>query len=333
MGSADQRIAKTRAKRALQGLGFDASPPMVRAASTRNEVHVSDTHVVRINPRPDQRLGREGQLCTALPPESWAPSVVGYSGGTGFDFVVVERKPGIAVSRDWPRMDRGARRKFMGDLAAALRQLHSVPTPHVATKILGTPHLLDPAAVSPVVPILMAIDRLIAGRQVDRVMLDDLADMVNDHGDALNDYHQRTLIHGDLSFENIMVKDGRLSALLDFEWSRGAPADLELDVLFRFFRFPEAHVPPDIASTLSSLDFDEAPGWLAEDYPDLFSHPRLMERMALFSVAFDMAELITMKNITSASNMGPLHPVRRLTDLLDGLSPLRDQLVRLGLPA
>ncbi len=332
MGSAEQRIAKARAKRALQGLGFDASGPMTRASSTRNEVHISNHHVVRINPRPDQRLGREGQVCTALPDFSWTPHVLGHSAGTGFDFVVVERKPGRAISRSWPKMTSDQRREFIRQFAEALQALHSVRTPPVATKIFGTPHLLDPSAVSPVVPILMAIDNLVAQRQVDRVLLKDLADLVNDHGDSLNDYDQRTLIHGDLSFENVMIHEGNLSAIIDFEWSRGAPADLELDVLLRFLRYPEAHVPADVAHTLSSLDFEEVPGWLAEDYPALFSHPRLSERLALYSVAFDMAELVSMKAISRGSAMGPLHPVRRLTELLDGVSPLREQLSRLSLP-
>ncbi|MFW2382645.1 MAG: phosphotransferase family protein, partial [Acidimicrobiales bacterium] len=242
-----------------------------------------------------------------------------------------ERKPGVPVSRAWPTMSASRRRSFVKEFASSLKTLHSVPTPPVATKMHENPHLLDPSAVTPVVPILMAIDQLMVRNQVDRMILQDIADLVNDHGTALEDYHQRTLIHGDLSFENVMVDVNGLSALLDFEWSRGAPPDLELDVLLRFLRFPDAHVPSDVASTLSSLDFDEVPGWLAEDYPELFEHPRIVERLALYNVAFDMAELVRMKAVTSMSGMGPLHPVRRLQALLDGVSPLRDQLARLSL--
>jgi aminoglycoside phosphotransferase (APT) family kinase protein len=147
----------------------------------------------------------------------------------------------------------------------------------------------------------------------------------------LEDYHQRTLIHGDLTFENIMVDINGLSALLDFEWSRGAPPDLELDVLLRFLRYPEAHVPADIAPSLGHADFEEVPSWLAEDYPELFGHPRIVERLALYNVAFDMAELVRMKSVVPSSEMGPLHPVRRLQALLNGVSPLREQLARLSL--
>ncbi|NNE95254.1 MAG: aminoglycoside phosphotransferase family protein [Acidimicrobiales bacterium] len=325
------RFAQTRARRALQGLGLELPDTLVRAASTRNEVHVAPRQVVRVNCRPDQRLRREGLLCQALPGESYFPNVLGYSGDTGYDFVVIERKPGRAVSRAWPDMDKTRRRKFISELSRALRLLHSVPTPPVATRMHENPHLLNPAAVSPVVPILMAVDELIGKGDVDRMLLQDIADLVNDHGSALDDYHQRTLIHGDLSFENVMVDVNGLSALLDFEWSRGAPPDLELDVLLRFLRFPEAHVPPDVAATLSSLDFEDVPGWIAEDYPELFAHPRVVERLALYCVAFDMAELVRATSIPSLSNMGPLHPVRRLQNLLEGVSPLREQLDRLSL--
>jgi len=325
------RLAVTRARRALQGIGLELPETLVRAASTRNEVHVAPRQVVRVNCTPDQRLRREGLLCRSLPDEWYFPRVLGYSGETGYDFVVIERKPGVAVSRAWPSMDQPRRRSFIRELALALRTLHEVPTPPVATKIHENPHLLDPSAVSPVVPILMACDALIARNQVDRMILKDIADLVNDHGPALEDYHQRTLIHGDLSFENAMVDINGLSALLDFEWSRGAPPDLELDVLLRFLRYPEAHVPAEVAPTLSSVDFEDVPGWIAEDYPELFEHPRIVERLALYSVAFDMAELVRMKSVGSMSDMGPLHPVRRLQALLDGVSPLREQLARLSL--
>ncbi len=325
------RFAETRARRALQGIGLDNPPSLIRAASTRNEVHVAPHQVVRINQRPDQRLRREGLLCRELPETSYFPKILGYSGETGFDFVVVERKPGVAVSRAWPMMDIRKRRAFIREFSTALRKLHSVPTPSVATKIDENPHLLDPSAVSPVVPILMACDELMARRQVDRTVLLDITDMVNDHGDALEDYHQRTLIHGDLSLENVMTDSMGLSAILDFEWSRGAPADLELDVLLRFLRFPEAHLPADVADSLSSLDFVDVPSWMAEDYPELFSHPRLVERLALYNVAFTMAELVRMDHVGSPSDMGPMHPVKRLQAFLNGVSPLRDQLKTLAL--
>jgi aminoglycoside phosphotransferase (APT) family kinase protein len=286
---------------------------------------------VRVNCTPDKRLRREALLCRSLPAERYFPTVLGYSGETGYDFVVIERKPGVAVARAWPTMDQNQRRNFIRQFAGALKTLHSVPTPPVATKMHENPHLLDPAAVSPVVPILMASDQLIARGEVDRMILQDVADLVNDHGSALDDYHQRTLIHGDLTFENVMIDVNGLSALIDFEWSRGAPADLELDVLLRFLRHPEAHLPPAVAQTLRSADFDEVPAWIAEDYPEILSHPRIIERLALYCVAFDMAELVRMESVTSMSNMGPLHPVRRLQALLDGVSPLRHQLARLSL--
>jgi hypothetical protein len=95
---ASDRFAETRARRALQGLGIDMPESLTRAASTRNEVHVAPNEVVRVNCRPDQRLRREGLLCRALPDASYFPRILGYSGETGYDFVVVERKPGSGIA-------------------------------------------------------------------------------------------------------------------------------------------------------------------------------------------------------------------------------------------
>ena len=40
-------------------------------------------------------------------------------------------------------------------------------------------------------------------------------------------------------FENVLYHDGRIQAILDFEWARRGPRDIDLDVLLRFVFFPK----------------------------------------------------------------------------------------------
>ncbi len=140
------RLAETRARRALQGIGQAIPESLVRASSTRNEVHVAPRQVVRVNCTPDKRLRREALLCRSLPDKRYFPTVLGYAGETGFDFVVIERKPGVPVARAWPTMDQKHRRYFIKQFAEALKTLHSVPTPPVATKMHREPASARPCS-------------------------------------------------------------------------------------------------------------------------------------------------------------------------------------------
>jgi hypothetical protein len=117
--------------------------------------------------------------------------------------------------------------------------------------------------------------------------------------------------------------DGRsLTGLLDFEWSRTAPSDLDLDVLLRFCAFPGAHLPAHLEGHVSARDYDELPGWLANCYPGLFAHPRLLDRLRIYALGFEAGQLLNSQPVTSLQHLPPLHPYRRLRQLLDGLGHL-----------
>ncbi len=324
-------FAQARARHALRTAGFDDPKVLERASSTRNEVFLSDDLVVRVNRHPNQRLRREALLCRHLPDQPWAPEVLAYGGEVGADYLIVKRQPGLPLSRWWPDMSVEARRDAVRQLCAALSILHETHTPVHLPRIDNSPHLIDPREVTPLVPLLLAIDEL---RPIDPLLFGELSQYINHAAASLNEYSQRTLIHGDLSFENLLWDGTRLTGILDFEWCRGAPLDLDLDVLFRFCAYPHAHVAPDYEARTRTSDYLDVPIWVAEDRPDLFQHADLFDRLMLYAISFSVQEL-TMSPITAStprSMLGKLHPLNRLTNLLDHGGHLKPILDRLGMP-
>ncbi len=323
-------FAQARARQALRNAGFGDPGPLERASSTRNEVFVGTDVVVRVNRHPNQRLRREALLCRHLPDERWAPEVLAYGGEVGADYLVVRRRPGVPLSRWWPGFSQGQRRSAMRQVADALRTLHHTPTPVHLPRIDNSPHLLDPRCVTPLVPLLLAIEDL---TPIDRGLFGDLNALVHAKADCLVDYSQRTLIHGDLSFENLLFDGSELTAILDFEWCRGAPLDLELDVLFRFCAFPHAHVAPDYESRTRPEDYLDVPVWLAEDRPELFEHPDLADRLLLYAIAFSIQELKSDPGVqaTPRAFRSPLHPLHRLAQLAENGGHVGATLCRIGL--
>lgn len=320
MQQTNHHLPEMRARRALADCGLPTDTHLHRAPSTRNDVFLSSQHVIRINRRPNNRLHREALLIRSLPDLGWKPRIVASSAGTAADYLIVARLPGSPLSRWWPDMSKEQRREAVKQLATCLKSLHSTPAPQGLPTIDSSPQLIDFAVFPTTRPISDTIKRLRSNRHLDPDLLDAAGTIVDECGPNLCGSDASFLIHGDLTFENILWDGRSITGLLDFEWARAAPIDLDLDVLLRFCAFPYAHVAPDYEDRTLTADYAEVPSWMAEFEPELFGHPQLAERLVLYSLAFDLKELAASPPDRPAADLGPLHPYNRLIDLIRGES-------------
>lgn len=318
-------FAEARARRALAFAGLPTQVPLERADSVTNEVHLTKHHVVRVNRKPSGRLHREAELCLRLPPRSWAPHVVAHGYRDGLDYLVVERRPGATLARWWPMSSTEQRREAIRQFGLALAELHAVDCPAEVGELDTNPQLLDLRSPAPLLALFRAVDQLRMRRDIDEGVVRAAEELLVTTGDAVIDGSRCGLVHGDLTLENVLWDGTRLSGLIDFEWGREAPADLDLDVLLRFCAFPSAHLPAHRAGDAHGDDYADLPWWLAASYPALFAHPRLRDRLRIYALGFDVRELASSGPVGPASTLDPLHPYRRLRALLDGLSHI-DQL-------
>jgi aminoglycoside phosphotransferase (APT) family kinase protein len=312
-----------RARRALSQAGLDEGMPLERVPHTLNEVWYAGHYVLRVTPSPmSRRLEHEAAVARVLPPEVLYPTVVSHGRGPLGEWLLLRRVPGQPLSRTWPEMSDAERRRAVSQVADALRALHSVVLPQdgpaaIAPPFLdhGTlecPHQLPPART------LELVDQAMALRYVDSAMLANAAEIVRIGEAALNgDHEARTLVHGDLHFENILWDGGEVSALIDFEWARPGPPDLDLDVLLRFCAEPGVNVAKDYEQQLRRRDYREVPVWLRESYPGLFAHPRLSDRLALYSLAYDLRELLLRPPRCAVEQLPMHHPYNRIRRLVE----------------
>ncbi len=318
-------LPELRARRALSSVGMRADVALEGVESVNNEVWMTPDMVVRVSCRPDQRLRREAQLSQVLPNAIGYPPVLGYGAEMGSEWLVLGRLPGEPLSRVWPGLSQAQRRQAIRDLAHRLRLLHATQVPALAP-LRQLPQLLDPApsGTMAVARLVVSIDRASRLPHVDPRFASELAEMVQNLAWCLEPFTSRTLIHGDLSFENLLwnTEEGRLEAILDFEWARGAPRDLDLDVFLRFCAYPDLHVPTSYADRTHAEDYRDVPYWLAEDYPELFSAPEQLDRCRLFAIAWDVEELLTYPLTVDAMRLDDRHPYWRLHAMLKGDSHL-----------
>ena len=134
---------------------------------------------------------------------------------------------------------------------------------------------------------------------------------------AYLDDEATTLVHGDLHLQNVLSDGGELTGVLDFEWTRPGPPDLDLDVLLRSIADPSVHLRGGTASPLHRSDFEGVVGWLRAAYPDLFAHPHLAQRLWVYRLAYDVRNLLDRPGGDLSS---PHHPYQRIVSSLRGHS-------------
>lgn len=315
-------LARARAVRALTDVGLPTDG-LVRADSVTNEVWLTEHYVVRVNRDASPRLYREAVLSQVLPPEVGYPPIVQHGGDIGSDWLVLERIPGVPLSRAWPTMSVAERRRAVSQLAQRLRAIHSTVCPRLEG-LGAVPQLLDPAptGAQAVIRLLESIDQAARLPNVDPAIMGEAADMVTRLCSALDPFDSHTIVHGDLTFENVMWDGHDVAAMLDFEFARPGPADLDLDVLLRFVCLPQLHVAADYEAQTKAEDYADVPWWLAEDYPELFAHPRQFDRSRIYSLAWDVREMLAFPPHDNLRNLHRHHPYRRLANVLRGTSYL-----------
>jgi hygromycin-B 7''-O-kinase len=318
-------LALIRARRALAAAGLDPTLPLERAASATNEVWYAGPYVLRLGPRGDGRLSREAELVPLMPAELGYPEVVAAGGDASVDWLVTRRVAGAPLSRCWPVMGDEARADAVHQLAAKLDALHRTPAEPGLPAPLRSPQLLDTSARGgrrAVLPLLAGLDRAVNLPFVDRRLLADASDVARTTATALDPWPAAGMVHGDVHFENVLWDGRTVTAVLDLEWCRPGPPDLDLDVLLRFCELPFLHVAPDYEHLTRTEDYQRVPWWMAEAYPALFSVPRQLERMRLYAMAFDVRDLLGDPPKRPVRELSGQHAWHRLVRTVSGTSHL-----------
>jgi aminoglycoside phosphotransferase len=282
-----------------------------------NEVWLTPTHAVRVNRRASNRLYREALVARALPPEVGYPTVVAHGGGRGEDWLVAERVAGEPLAHVWPDLSDADRYRAVDQLAVRLAALHATPAPPDLPPIENAPQLLEIGTADPTAPVVAALHRATSLPHVDAVMLANAIELVVSLAPALLPFEGDNLVHGDVTFENVLWHEGRITALLDVEWARPGPRDLDLDILLRCSAYPHLHVADAHVDRTRTEDYAEVPWWLARCYPSLFEYPRQIDRVRIYSIAYDVRDLLASPPQAAPRHLPDLHAYHRLQRVVE----------------
>lgn len=268
------------------------------------------------------RTIREAMLLDALPAGVPHAPVLGYGRTEDLSWMLagrVRRRPLRDVAPELPIADL---HRLSRDLAEVLMALHEwTPSPRIRSSLQERPglDLAEPLSVFASDLVLLPVPRVLTQLKlarslphVDPGLIDAVGERITELS-AADPFADRSnvdvVVHGDPSLGNWLVQNGTISALLDFEWARMGPRDLEL-VTPVFVAQPPADPQPEPPAPPFLF-------WLAEDYPALFAAPDLEQRLWLYELCFFLRGLIWWPPYVSEAALQPdhhLHTLRRLVD-------------------
>jgi aminoglycoside phosphotransferase (APT) family kinase protein len=304
----------------LADLGLPGAARAVRAPSALNEVWLLDDMVLRVAPLHSGRLRYEAAVAACLPPEVGYPEILGAGEAAFGEWLLLRRTEGVPLGEAWVTMGEADRREAIAQLAGRMELIHATPAPPLeppfASDPLACPHPVDPPGR--LVGLIARARRL---PHVDPAVLDGAGALLERCAPALDTARPTGLVHGDLHLENVLWDGNRISAVVDFEFARAGPPDLDLDILLRFCAAPELHVAEAYRHAVSAADFRMVPAWLRRDYPAVFAHPRLIERLTIYALAYDVRALLCDPPSGPPDTLAPHHPYHRVRRAVEGRSP------------
>lgn len=287
--------------------------------SNNNDVWRLPSGYLRVAWRGDRgRLAREAAVLRALAGTVPVPEVLALGGDERLSWSLTSAMPGAPLDElcTWPAP--AGLRGLVREAAGLLRALHSWPVPAELAGPLRRP-VADPdplrraGAELVLLPTSSALGLIPAARQLpfmDHGVLDAAAARLNDLGDSPSD--GEVLLHGDFYVSNILVHDGQVSALIDFEFARTGPRDLELISVIRAM------------DTETRLGVPRPPllTWLADDCPELFAAPDLDKRLWAYAIAYTIRHIVFWPpDRPETAGLDPAHPLHALRRLIDAPLP------------
>ncbi|MBE0695500.1 MAG: aminoglycoside phosphotransferase family protein [Anaerolineaceae bacterium] len=287
--------------------GIHAGTIQVLSGGQVNAVYqVGNEYVVRIGAREDAfaRLKRETEILQSLAGQIPVPKVFAFGQVDGLVYQIQQRLLGEKLYLLWKDLPPAAQEDIAAGLAQAMQVMHSRVVPYFGDNRAGDRQYTSwddfiGENFKQTIAEYKALNSSVAPG-----FLELAQDYFEEHIHLLAE-GSPTLTHSDLSLVNLLVHEGKLSAILDFEYAVYAPKDYELLVLEEFCLYPNDWAEEE-HEHFCAADYASLFNLLQKYYPALFATPHLRERVNLYHLAAALSSHLAWRK----DNLGSIPPER-----------------------
>ena len=252
-------------------------------AGFRNTVWLTDTAAVKIYGK-DNGYGAaiERWIYREVRP-SYAPELL----GEGEDYIILRRILGESLFHLWYQTDEKTRRQYIRQAGEIVRQMQCLTFPE--PNVFRAPdswrgELLE--RMENLLARLAAIPDSLPAETAEAVRR-----YITENSDVLDDGVLYP-VYSDLHFDNLLVDGTGRMWLIDYEMMEAAPKDYLLDVWHRMLVHPFTYASEEDHEHTRPEDYTQITAWFREEVPELFSHPRLQQRINIYSLLYEL-DLLT----------------------------------------
>ena len=282
--------------------GLDARKMQQISGVQVNQVYrIDERTILRIGGRADafQRLQTETALLQRLADQAPVARVYRFAQEGDLVYQIQQNMPGEKLYTLWNRLSRKAQDRLAGELAAYLKVFRTITYPKFG-------YLYDPAHqcdswqdwISYKFTSTLAEFQALGIRTYPGML--DLAEGFFEKHRVVLAEGAATLVHGDLWMGNILVDQGKISAMLDFEYALQAPADYELNKMEDFCLYPNDYAEEE-GEDYCADDFAGFFRLLRRHDPDLFAAGHLRTRLNLYRIVSVLSDALSWRkdNLTT----------------------------------
>lgn len=140
-----------------------------------------------------------------------------------------------------------------------------------------------------------AIAKLLETAQLKKILNDEMIErirgFVDEHHQVLK-AQMLGLTYWDMHFDNVIVRDGQVVGLLDFEGVEVMSIDYVLDTVRRLTNYPQIYASEHAEKKIKDEDYAKLYAWFKQYYPELFAFNDIDRRVDLYAVEYDLELLM-----------------------------------------
>ncbi|TFG70329.1 MAG: aminoglycoside phosphotransferase family protein [Anaerolineales bacterium] len=267
---------------------------------------VDGKYILRIGAREDagQRLERETLILQNLAGQLPVAKVLAFGQEQGFFYQVQQYMPGQQLYTIWKTLTAAVQDTIAAELAASLKILHSANFSDFGdgwqdSKRYATwSDYLTDMFQNTIEEIRDLNIRMVPG------FIEMAVNYFEEHKKVLQE-GVPTLVHSDMTLVNILAENGKVSAILDFEFARQAPADYELLAIEAFCLYPKDWAEEE-NEVFCTADFANIIPLIRKHYPGLFEIRNLRERLNVYHVYTTLSSYLEWRK----ANLSTIPPER-----------------------